>query len=354
MDLLVLGADGLDPRLTQHHLAKGNLPTIQSLLDNGGEIGPMASRLGEQNIPHTGPAWTTIYTGETEREHGVTYGGWRHGHVSFTDHYTQTIFHEIEQAGRTYGSFTMPVTYPATVKSDESWMVAGFPASDSPENVATPNSIRSYLPSEIENMQARKLMESSHDQYPPVSEWVHLETKKRKQLLPSIVNDHPTDVLFYGTQIVDVMGHRCRPSPLGRVSRGVDLSLKKINQLFDTTFQNLNLGTLAWNSEMKRAYQEIDYILSDLLNRYDPDHVLIISDHGFRLDGREHSFVGTSIISSGLYRPEYIPNVQKSILDALKIKNVRERPSKAESSTNLSESEQADIKSQLDALGYRE
>jgi predicted AlkP superfamily phosphohydrolase/phosphomutase len=74
IDYLILGADGMDPRLLDYMCSKGYVPTIDNLIEEGADVGRMASRVGSQSVPHTGPAWTTIYTGLTEREHGVTQG----------------------------------------------------------------------------------------------------------------------------------------------------------------------------------------------------------------------------------------------------------------------------------------
>jgi len=351
LDLLVIGADGWDPKMVDYFLSKGDLPNLQNLINEGGSVGPMASRLGEQDIPHTGPAWISIYTGSTEREHNVTYGGWLEGDVLFTNHYGNTVFKSLDESGYSTGVFTMPITYPAkTDPSTGSWMLSGFPAVGDISNQVSPSSLSDYLPDDFDEIRAKKLLNSDEERPDPVSEWIEAERRKRNEILPELLDNEPVDVLFYGTQIADVMGHRCRSRPV-ILSRVVRRALGRINNLTGDKFQLPRMGTVVWNQEMKRAYKEIDNILGDLRNRYDPDKILIVSDHGFDLDSEDHTFIGCSASFGDIHRPEYIIEVRDIILDALDIQPMEDTPSDTDEE-QLSEAEQEELTEQLDALGY--
>ena len=62
--LLVIGIDGMEPRLVQHWLPQ--LPNMAALAQ-GGVIQPIASVFPADSLP----AWTTIYTGQHPAEHGL-------------------------------------------------------------------------------------------------------------------------------------------------------------------------------------------------------------------------------------------------------------------------------------------
>lgn len=68
--ILMLGIDGMDPRLTRKYVDEGKLPNVQKLLDQGscrydlGMIGAMPTV--------TPPMWTTLATGAYPGTHGIT------------------------------------------------------------------------------------------------------------------------------------------------------------------------------------------------------------------------------------------------------------------------------------------
>ena len=62
--LLVIGIDGMEPRLVEHWLHR--LPNLRQLA-NGGVLRPIKSVFPPDSLP----AWTTIYTGKPPGEHGL-------------------------------------------------------------------------------------------------------------------------------------------------------------------------------------------------------------------------------------------------------------------------------------------
>lgn len=350
MELLVIGADGADPRLLSYYLAKDTMPNLSAVLSESGvEMKPMASRFSGNDVPHTGPAWTSIYTGLRASQHGVTEEGWIKGKISLSHHYDQTIFHDLMSNGLAVGALTMAITYPAQVTNDESWMVSGYPSTGNEERIIAPTRKQEALPSDYADIQAKSLFEDYTPK--PAHQWRSAEKRKVGGVLPELSSGHE-DVLFYGTQITDTMGHRAnyRPFPL---NGGVKLLSEKINNLLGTSIQPPRIGSIAWTDEMQTAYDTLDWVIGELVEEYNPDDVLIVSDHGFKLDGEDHSFLGTSIATDGIDRPESILEVKRVILERFDLEVDSEQRDIDRPEVELDEDDSKDVMEQLDALGYR-
>lgn len=321
-------------------------------------MGPMASRLGEQTVPHTGPAWISFYTGHTERKHGVTFGGWLQGDVSFENHYPNTLFDDLVDSGLTVGSAFMPITYPATIATGNgSWMISGFPSTGDLSRSVAPETVGSMLPEDYDQLQARTLLGDSEEKAQPVDAWMEAERRKRDEILPEITDDYPVDALFYGTQICDVMGHRSQPIP-PYVDAFLQRAVPKLNSALGVSLQTPRVGTLAWNTSVRKAYRTVDETLSILIDRYEPDHVLVVSDHGFQKDGRDHAYLGTSIASRGIPRPEYITEAKSAIKETLEVTAAEgtsdDEVESEHFDTGLSDDERSEIEERLHSLGYSE
>ena len=68
--VLVLGIDGLDPRLTDKYLKAGKMPNIQKFLEKGASHTRMEMVGGQPTV--TPPMWTTMATGANPCTHGIT------------------------------------------------------------------------------------------------------------------------------------------------------------------------------------------------------------------------------------------------------------------------------------------
>lgn len=68
--ILVIGIDGMDARLTKHHLDEGKMPNLQKLLDRGSARADLELLGALPTI--TPPMWTTLATGAYPITHGIT------------------------------------------------------------------------------------------------------------------------------------------------------------------------------------------------------------------------------------------------------------------------------------------
>ena len=68
--VMVIGVDGMDPRLTKKYIDEGKMPNTEKLVRLGSAREDLAF-LG--NVPNiTPPMWTTLSTGATPLTHGIT------------------------------------------------------------------------------------------------------------------------------------------------------------------------------------------------------------------------------------------------------------------------------------------
>lgn len=68
--LIILGVDGMEPRLCKRFLDEGKLPNIQKMLDRGAAREDLVMLGGVPTI--TPPMWTTLSTGAYPMTHGIT------------------------------------------------------------------------------------------------------------------------------------------------------------------------------------------------------------------------------------------------------------------------------------------
>ena len=68
--VLVIGIDGMDPRLTKYHLEQGYMPNLEKLIARGACREDLVLLGGMPTI--TPPMWTTLATGAYPMTHGIT------------------------------------------------------------------------------------------------------------------------------------------------------------------------------------------------------------------------------------------------------------------------------------------
>ena len=73
--VLVLGIDGMDPKITKTYLEEGKMPNTKKFLEMGAAQFDYEMIGGQPTV--TPPMWTTLATGATVRVHGIT-GYYRH------------------------------------------------------------------------------------------------------------------------------------------------------------------------------------------------------------------------------------------------------------------------------------
>ena len=68
--VLVLGVDGMDPKLTKKYIAEGIMPNTKKLIEMGSAREDLKMIGGQPTV--TPPMWTTLATGADPCTHGIT------------------------------------------------------------------------------------------------------------------------------------------------------------------------------------------------------------------------------------------------------------------------------------------
>ena len=68
--ILLLGVDGMDPRLTRKYIDEGILPNVKQYIERGAQRHDLVMLGGHPTV--TPPMWTTLATGAYSNVHGIT------------------------------------------------------------------------------------------------------------------------------------------------------------------------------------------------------------------------------------------------------------------------------------------
>lgn len=271
-DLLVFGVDGLNPNVVD--MLPEQMPTFHKLQNQENTVhGKYESYVvdGYQH-PHTGPMWTSIYTGLKPEQHGLTEGGWRDGDSHF--HEMKTVWDKLSQdTDKQLALYGMPMTYRA--KPIQGWMVSGFihtTLKSMYDNCLYPDNLLDN--NFIENTAAYtanvKLEEGCHPDMPETEQEAYdilrkSELNRLGKFEELIEEKGKPDIAAYGTTFADKIGH-----------------CATINPAQETT---------------RKTYEIIDQMLEKLIEILEPEDIVVISDHGF--SGWSHDLNGYYLDTTG-------------------------------------------------------
>lgn len=323
-ELLIFGVDGLSHRVIQMMGAE-ELPNIHKLQEQTDTYGYFESyTVDGYNVPHTGPMWTTLYTGLYPKEHGLTEGGWREGQSTFHELYT--VWDKLsDSTDKRMALYGMPMTYRA--KPVNGWMVSGFVHTTLkslfyncmyPENLVDTDFIENTAAYRAKVM----LEEGCHPDMPEEPEdamntlWEG-EENRMETFKHLYSEDNDLDIVAYGTTFADKMGH-----------------VDSINPTRETT---------------KETYRHIDWMLGELIELTDPEDIVIISDHGF--SGWSHDELGYYLDTTGTGMTGVF-DFAEWLLNYNNLEYIKEEYGPTENGEEISQKEKDEIKGQLADLGY--
>lgn len=317
---LIFGVDGLNHDFVQMLVDRGLMPNIKKLQQHiDTEYGEFESYICDgYDMPHTGPNWTSLYTGLKPQEHGITSGGWNDGDSEF--HVMNTIWDELGDAGHEMFLYGMPMTYKA--KEVNGKMVSGFISTTLKSmfsNCVSPESFEEDIPDDfIENTSSYVARVKTDGAKPSTDtdEFYSVLSPAENERLQTFLDVHDDeDIVAYGTTLVDKIGHVA--------------------------------GITEDSEKAREAYIFLDMILGELLEELEPTHVTIISDHGF--SEFSHDLHGYFLDNTGRGMNsifDFTPYME-SIYG---LENTDYGPT--EEDNDLTTSEVDDIKKQLGDLGY--
>ncbi len=353
MRLFFFGLDGASAQIMFHR----NLPNIKKLLSES----MYRPCLAEEDYPYTGPSWTSIYTGVSAEEHGVTdlWGRNIEGSESYDTLRDPVIWEMLNHAGMTTGVVHMPMT--TCSRSVEGYIISGFPNELDHAGVAAElmpllqardiSDLIRLTPRDriLDNTWYRNYtLEETIDIMKTMVEWKAEATRL-------LVRTHPVDCLFVQYSMLDRIGHLL--NQYLRLRDGKDWSYEPLLELYD------------W----------LDDQLDNLLDvGADYDLLVITSDHGWpaqadepytfdgKLFGAWHSHDGVLIVrdrtgtaagGGRLLEPCYNRDVCPTVLallgedyEALRQATSPRRQERAQATND--KAAESTIEERLRALGY--
>lgn len=247
MKAVVLGFDGVEPKLLNRLESEGKMPGFEDLRGDG-----LYSQLDSTVIPISAMAWSSFLTGVNPGKHGV-YDFISRSEPDSTEFDLTTsntrqapaMWDYLNAVDKRVGVVGMPVTYP--VDEFDGFAVSGYP---------TPHREQSFWPPELE------------------------ETS------PVDPGEIHAKVHFDGTNRDDFIEDQFRQFDAIERFHNHALDAKEWDLLVTVFKQTDDIAHVAWDDpELHEIYQEADRVLRETRQRLeamDEEYLLIVlSDHGF-------------------------------------------------------------------------
>jgi len=323
--LLIFGVDGLNHDLVQKLVDKGEMPNFKKLQQQENTVyGEFESFVCDgYATPHTGPMWTSLYTGLKPEEHGITSGGWNDGDSQF--HVMNTVWDKLsEETDQQMILYGMPMTYKAKEMQGE--MVSGFVSNTLKSmwsNCVYPETLEQRLPEDFIENTSSYVAKVKTDGAKPDTDTEHfyntIRTSELNRLttFTDLYDEESADIVAYGTTLVDKIGH------VAGISEESEKAVK--------------------------SYKILDQILGELLETLQPADVAIISDHGF--SEYSHDLQGYALDTTGRGLDDVF-SFTPYLLDIHGLEYNSQDYGPTGEDQNLTDQEINDVKDQLDALGY--
>jgi predicted AlkP superfamily phosphohydrolase/phosphomutase len=242
---LLVGLDAACWEYLEPLLREGRMPRLQQLMDAG-----MWGTMDSTVPPWTPTAWASIVTGKNPGKHGVFGMMWR---LPGTYQFAPTngklragtpFWQRLNACELSVGLVNVPFTYPP--ESVNGFVVTGFGAPESAIDAIYPPELAAWI-------------EKKWGKYEPVVDAKFLQTAKPEAILArekahqrlqveiaiELADHYQVDVLVINLMLTDHANHK----------------MPHMEQVLD-------------------AYCQADKDLADLINAFQPDNVMLLSDHG--------------------------------------------------------------------------
>ena len=299
--VLIVGIDGLTPRLVDQFVAEGQMEVTRGLIERG-SYGVLHSE-----NPTISPAlWTTIATGRSRRAHGIkdfvaTRDGSRRGLVGSHDRRTHALWTMASAAGRTVGFAGWWATWPA--EPVNGWLVSDRMAEDRwtrwtkaerSRALAYPESLTEELVSQIVDPMSLRAKDGRE-----IVELEGAETEEFDRATEPIYA-HAASVLkfaYAGQLSIERMADGLMAKGQPDLASVFLIASDPISHTFWHYFQpgafprfgeDLEAGAIErLGRAIPNIYRHNDGVVGRLLDRVSPDTVvLLVSDHGFQASKR--------------------------------------------------------------------
>jgi predicted AlkP superfamily phosphohydrolase/phosphomutase len=242
---LLVGLDAACWEYIEPLLTRDRLPTLQRLMHSG-----TWGTLNSTMPPWTPTAWSSLITGKNPGKHGVFDLLWRRPNgyefspTNANRRAGTPFWKRLNEHGLRVGLVNVPFTYPPD--SLEGFVVCGFGAPNSVQEIAYPADALSWL----------------REKYPffePAVDFEFLRTAPPPDIFSKEV-EHQTQQVYIAQEL----------------SERYQVDVLVINLML-TDHANHKMPTL---EQVQEAYERSDLHLSNLIENFQPDNIMLISDHG--------------------------------------------------------------------------
>ena len=281
-EVLLIGVDGVDPRILEGLIAAGRLPTF-ARLQREGAYGRLRSR-----EPLLSPiVWTTIVTGRKGQDHGVldflevTDDG-RTLPITSRQRRVPALWNLLDDAGRVSGFIGWYASYPAE-------RVRGFMVSDRlafhqvrSERAASGGTYPPTLSDELRTRVGEPTPDTARTRARFLSDPAAPLTEDGRHRLEQLARIHATTE-FYRRAAADLSA-RFHPEVLGVYFEAVDACEHLFMEDAPPRRPDVSDGDFRdFSGVVGRCYEYQDEVLADVLRLAGPRTVTVVcSDHGFK------------------------------------------------------------------------
>ena len=260
---LLIGLDAACMAYLDPLLEAGKLPNLKDLIERG-SYGKLRSVMP----PITPAAWSSIITGVNPGKHGVYEWVKRRSDeyglapVDGSQRIGTTVWQRLNQAGIRVGVVNIPLTYP--VQPIDGFLLCGFSTPGNRRDLSWPTEALSHLENEFGVYKPDIDKGGAEVDSPEVYRAERDFQQRQVRITASLANRYEVQVLITNLMLLDHANH-----------------------------------TMPDMSTVEEAIIESDKDLGYLLDEFQPDNVMVISDHGSR---RVH---GVFLLSGWLADQDY-------------------------------------------------
>lgn len=226
-------------------LRAGRLPTLQKLIAHG-----VSGTLHSTMPPWTPTAWSTIVTGKNPGKHGVfdmlrkKPGGYEFMPTNASFRMGTPFWKYLNQQGIRTGMVNVPFTYPPTPV--DGFMVCGFGTPASLPQIAYPEEVNGWLKDQFHDFKPEVDAETLRSAPPEQIFGIEKEQQARfVHIATHLADRYQVDVLVINLMFPDHANHK--------------------------------MPTL---EQVQESYLHTDEDLARLLEHFQPENVMLLSDHG--------------------------------------------------------------------------
>jgi predicted AlkP superfamily phosphohydrolase/phosphomutase len=263
--VVIIGLDSATWDLIQPWAAKGLLPNLSKLIENG-----VSGDLQSVIPPLTPPAWTSFMTGKNPGKHGVFYflepqpGSYAMRYANAGSRRSRTFFGLLSDAGFTVGSMNVPFTYPPEPLNG--FQISGMDTPSDKSAFVHPPALREELERAVGkiNFDITHLgfMSTDERRDQVLAEMARVDEQWVKTGL-YLLEKHPSDLMMFTFMSIDTVQHHFW------------------QYMDEGHFLHDAVRAQRYGDAILRVYQRLDTAVGRFLERLPEETaVVVVSDHG--------------------------------------------------------------------------